>query len=106
MRRFASLRRQSDFARLRRRGRRINAATFTAFRGERRPGESLPVVGITVAKAVGNAVVRNRLRRRIAAILNECLDPARPEQILIVARPSAAGLAFPVLRSQVLAALP
>ncbi len=105
MRRFASLRRQSDFARLRKRGRRLGAAAFTAFRGALRTGESRSLVGITVGKAVGNAVVRNRLRRRLAAILDECLDPGRPEQILLIARANAAELPFSALRSQVSAVL-
>ncbi len=104
MRRFASLRRQSDFARLRRRGRRSGSSIFTLYRSEGAASDRKALVGITVSKPVGNAVTRNRLRRRFIAILDECLV-ARSERFLIVARPGAADASFALLREQVLAAL-
>lgn len=104
MRRFASLRRQADFARLRQRGRRSGSSIFSLYRGKPYAGDLKPLVGVTVGKAVGNAVARNRLRRRFRAILDECLN-GRPERLLIVARAGAAGATFASLREQVLAAL-
>ena len=73
MRRFASLRRTVDFARLRQRGRRLATANLTFYRGEAAPRDERPLVGITISKSVGTAVVRNRLRRRLAASLHDLL---------------------------------
>ncbi|MDQ6930963.1 MAG: ribonuclease P protein component [Candidatus Eremiobacteraeota bacterium] len=65
-----------------------------------------PLVGITVGKIVGGAVVRNRLRRRIGAILQEVFLAGKPQmRVLIVARPAAAALDFGSLRSELTAAL-
>ncbi|HEY8314063.1 MAG TPA: ribonuclease P protein component [Candidatus Baltobacteraceae bacterium] len=105
MRRFASLRRRADFNRLRQRGRRIATPNLTFFRGDAVPADPLPLVGIAVSKAVGTAVVRNRLRRRLAAIVQDSLDGRGCLRLLIVARPAAAATSFAGLRSEVERAL-
>ena len=105
MRRFASLRRQADFARLRQRGRRISTKAFTFYVGDALPDDSTSLVGITVNKSIGKAVVRNKLRRRLAAIVNETLAPERAIRLLVAARPAAAELPFAALRAEVGAAL-
>lgn len=61
--------------------------------------------GITVGSAVGKAVVRNRVRRRIAAALHELLSARPPERLLVVAKPPAAGADFRRLRSDLQLAL-
>jgi ribonuclease P protein component len=105
MRRFASLRRTADFARLRQRGRRTATANLTIFRGEAAPHDERPLVGITVSKSVGTAVVRNRLRRRLAASLHELLPAQTRMRLLVVARPSAAALPYRVLQDELHRAL-
>ena len=104
MRRYASLRRRADFARLRQRGRRLNTPNLTLYRGDPQPGDTLPLVGITVTKAIGKAVVRNKLRRRLAAIVNDALDGRPPMRLLVVPRPAAAALDFAALRADVTSA--
>lgn len=100
MRRFASLRRQADFARLRQRGRRLATPNLTVYRGEGAPLGERPLVGIIVSTSVGKAVVRNKVKRRIAAAMHE-LVPANPElRILIVARPSTAAASYGEIRSE------
>ena len=100
MRRFASLRRQADFARLRQRGRRMATPNFTIYRGEGAPEGERPLVGITVSTSVGKAVVRNKVKRRIAASLHE-LVPADPQlRLLVVARPSSAAASYSDLHSE------
>jgi len=100
MRRFASLRRQADFARLRQRGRRMATPNFTIYRGEGAPVGERPLVGITVSTSVGKAVVRNKVKRRIAASLHE-LIPANPQlRLLVVARPSSAAASYSDVRSE------
>lgn len=68
--------------------------------------DAAPLVGITVGKIVGGAVVRNRLRRRIGAIMQEIFLAGKPQmRVLIVARPAAAALDFGGLRTELTAAL-
>jgi ribonuclease P protein component len=105
MRRFASLRRRVDFARLRQRGRRISTKSLTIYCTEAFPSDPGSLVGITVNKSIGKAVVRNKLRRRLAAIIHDALAGSRAMRLLVVARPSAAGLAFSDLGAELMSAL-
>ncbi len=105
MRRFASLRRQADFARLRRHGRRVSTKSLIIYRSESLPGDARALVGISVSKTVGKAVLRNKLRRRIAAILDEALAQRDAMRLLFVARPLAASASFTELRAEVTSAL-
>jgi ribonuclease P protein component len=52
-------------------------------------------VGITVSGRVGSAVVRNRVRRRLRAALDERFDalPAAAD-VVVVARPASARAAY------------
>jgi len=100
MRRFASLRRRADFARMRQRGRRLATSHFTVFAAPAYGADERPVVGFSIAKTVGKAVVRNTLRRRMAAILHDALT-GRRLRLLLIARPGAASLAFPELRAEI-----
>jgi ribonuclease P protein component len=105
MRRFASLRRQADFARVRRHGRRLSTKSLVIFRSDPLPDDVASLVGITVNKSIGTAVVRNKLRRRLAAIVNEALTPERTVRLLVVASPEAAQTTFAALRAEVTSAL-
>ncbi len=105
MRRFASLRRTADFTRLRQRGRRTATANLTIFRGDAARSDTRPLVGFTVSKSVGTAVVRNTLRRRLAACIHELLPEHARMRLLVVARPSAATLSYADLCAEVRRAL-
>ena len=106
MRRFASLRRRGDFARLRARGRRTPTANFAVFQADAGARDVQALVGITISKSVGGAVVRNRLRRRIGAVVQEVFVAGKPRaRVLIVARPAAAALDFAGIRTELLGAL-
>ena len=104
MQRPASIRRHADFARLRRTGRRIATKTLNIYLGDARDGDTSSLVGITVSKSIGKAVVRNKLRRRLSAILSELLPSQQQMRVLVVARPDAAALTFTDLRTEVRAA--
>ena len=104
MRRYASLRRQGEFSRLRQRGRRYASGALTIYRSDPYRSDQKAVVGITVAKPVGKAVVRNKVRRRVAALLQQMLA-GRRLRLLVVAKPAAAQAPFAQLRNELERAL-
>ncbi len=99
MRRFASLRRSSEIAFVRRTGRKQIFPAITVFTA----GGGGPCrVAITVGKAVGGAVERNLVRRRIRGALEElgaALGGGR--RFVIVARPGSLELPYHELAAQV-----
>ena len=88
MRRYQSLRRRSDFSRVQRRGKRHTGPLFVLLTSEARGGSR---IGITVSKAVGNAVVRNRLRRRVKAILDRSVFGTPPYRDCVLIAKAGAG---------------
>jgi len=103
MRWYGRLRRAGEIAFVRRRGRQAAFATLSAYAAPESAGPSR--VGVTVSKAVGGAVVRNLVRRRIRGALEALPMPARPVRLLFVAKPAAATAAYPRLAADVAAAL-
>jgi ribonuclease P protein component len=98
MRTYASLRRRGDFARVQRRGTRRVGTAFVALSLD---GRSFSRVGITVAKTVGNAVTRNRLRRRVKALLDRSAFGDPPyRDVVLIARPGAADLDVAALAAE------
>jgi len=83
--------RGSQFRRVYTEGFRIGGACFTAICRETQPGEG-PRIGFAVPRALGGAVVRNRLKRRLREAVRRVLArlPARWE---IVFQPRRAALA-------------
>ena len=62
--------------------------------------------GFIVSKAVGNAVVRNTVRRRLKAVCHEALTDVAPgRDVVIRALTPAAGADFATLRAEVLRCL-
>jgi ribonuclease P protein component len=87
MRAYESLRRRGDFARVRGRGKRFVL-----------DGRRQTRIGITVAATVGGAVVRNRLRRRLKALLDRYPLGTPPwRDIVLIARPGAGEATFDAL---------
>ena len=105
MRCFASLNRHADFARLRRQGRRVTTKSLVIYRGDSLACDDSSLVGITVSKSIGKAVIRNKLRRRLAAILHEALASRGAMRLLLIARPLAARARFFDLQAEVASAL-
>ena len=90
---------------MRRQGRPARLDTLTAFALPRAVPQRARI-GISVSKAVGGAVVRNRVRRRIHGALTDL--PAGLQfagDLVFVARPAAAGAPYGRLAADVGAAL-
>ena len=59
-------------------------------------------VGFSVSKKVGNAVVRNRTKRRLRACFRPLVGDVKNGLYVLVARPSAAEATFQSLQAQVI----
>ena len=70
--------------------------------------ESIPSirVGFTVSRKVGNAVIRNRVRRRLREIARLVIGQARPDlDYVLIGRQGALNRDFTVLQQELLEAL-
>lgn len=93
------LRRSGDFATTVRRGRRIGKGSVVVHL--MRPadaGDEPAKAGFVVSKAVGGAVVRNKVKRRLRHLVAERLHRLPPGSTLVVrANPGAAAAGYPQL---------
>jgi len=100
---YRRLRRSGEIAFVRRRGRQAGTTTLSAY--------ALPAAGsetkvcISASKAVGGAVVRNLIRRRVRGALDALGPPGRDLRLLFVLRPAAASAPFERLAADLAAAV-
>lgn len=84
-----------DFRRASRQGRRAGSATLVLHLWVDEPGRGPARVGFVVSKAVGNAVVRNRVRRRLRNLIREHLAVLPVSGVLVIrALPASAEADF------------
>lgn len=92
--------RSADYLRCYRRGRRLRGS-LVRLHFAPSPRER-PRLGITASRKVGNAVVRNRLKRRVREIFRRW--PSRAElpalDVVVHLEPAAAKASFPALASE------
>ncbi|WP_067450738.1 ribonuclease P protein component [Actinomadura macra] len=92
------MRRRDDFTLAVRRGRRAgrpNVVVHLLHRDEDPEAADPPLVGFIVARTVGNAVVRNAVRRRLRHQVRAHLDRLPAGSLLVVRANPAAGKARP-----------
>jgi ribonuclease P protein component len=88
-----------------RKGRRRTAATVVLYI-RRRDDAGAVRFGFIVAKTVGNAVVRNLVRRRLKSVASDHLHSVPPgSDVVIRALPAASQVPWSTLRDQVADAL-
>ena len=93
-----SLRTRAEFERVRAEGRRFSSGiTWCVYR----PDDlvAVPRIAFGISRNVGSAVVRNRIRRRLRAILSRLVIP--PGDFIFGASAAAARLPFDELRAMV-----
>jgi ribonuclease P protein component len=98
------LKRSEDFRRVREAGARARRDGVTVFVAPAMPGHPGGRAGITVPAAVGSAVVRNRLRRRLRAALQRT-DLGRDRDVVVKVDPGAAGASYRELETNLTNAL-
>ena len=89
--RTARVRQRRDFVRIQKHGIRVRTPAFTI---AALPGRSTTRarLGCAVSRRVGNAVVRNRVRRLIKETFRRIAHRLGPIDFVVIAKPSAANL--------------
>lgn len=99
MLRRSRLLRTADFDRALRSGRRISSDYLALFVSDN--GLGRPRVGLAVSRKLGNAVIRNRIKRRLRELVRPLLSRAEGgRDVVIVARTRAVDAEFARLRQE------
>jgi ribonuclease P protein component len=100
VKRHSRLLRSSDFDRTLRSGRRAASDYLAVFVSDNDLGR--PRVGLAVSRKLGNAVVRNRIKRRLRELVRPLVRRAEGgRDVVIVARARAAEAEFARLRQEI-----
>lgn len=107
--RSARLRERRDYLRVQRTASRSQSRHFillTAKRPQFLQHVEGPRLGITASKKVGNAVARNRVKRRLRAWFREVRGDLTDRDFVVIARRGAPDLSYPELVAQLSELLP
>jgi ribonuclease P protein component len=97
--------RAEDYRNTVRRGRRTGTGNTVVYVVQRR-GDGVPRFGFIVSRAVGNAVTRNLIRRRLKSVSRTLLEVVDADvDIVVRALPSATVVSWTALHEEVSAAV-
>lgn len=88
------LHRSAEFIRLQRNGARFQTRHFVMYAGVLGDDAARPRLGVTVSRRIGNAVVRNRVKRRVREIFRKNMRAILPAHtaVVVIARAGAGTL--------------
>lgn len=95
MQRQYRLRKRNHFTQVYRRGKAASNRQLVLYH---MPGRGLQI-GISVSKKLGNAVARNKIKRRLRELVRAALPNLKRGRYVLIAREAAAGATFRELRS-------
>ena len=105
-RKLQVLRKRAEFLATASSGKRWVAPGFILQIGAEHPATPTVRYGLTASRKVGNAVTRNRARRRLRALAAEILCHASPEHdYVLIARTTTPACGFDVLRQDLIKGL-
>lgn len=91
--------RHADFERVYQQGRRHFSPSMTVFFLERESGDG-PRIGLTVGKVLGNAVTRNRIKRRMREALRKNFGPLSVKMDVVI-NPKKSAVALEMAKLEV-----
>ena len=102
-----SLKASSDFKRISRQGKKCVFSSFIMLVLEREEKDNPFRLGLTVSRKVGNAVTRNRAKRRLREIARKCLTPRKSKgfDIVLIGRASTKERGFSLMKQDFLQGL-
>jgi ribonuclease P protein component len=88
------LHRSAEFLRLQRNGVRFQSPHFVLYAGSLEDDPTRSRLGVTVSRRIGNAVVRNRVKRRVREIFRKAVRDGLPAgtSVVVIARGGAGVL--------------
>ena len=95
----ARLRKRPEFLNLSRTGKKVHSPNFIVIRANNKRGESR--LGITVSAKVGNAVVRNRIKRLVRELFRRHRHELAALDIVVIARKGAATLSSAMIQKEI-----
>ena len=93
------LKKRKEFAYVYKKGNKINSNDISMYFVKSK--FKFPRFGLTVSNKVGNAVTRNKIKRRLRAILHNYIDKITYKNIIIVAHPGIVNLTFEEISNQI-----
>jgi ribonuclease P protein component len=93
------LHRSAEFLRLQRNGVRFQSPHFVLYAGSLDDEPARPRLGVTVSRRIGNAVVRNRVKRRVREFFRKEMRAQLDSgtSIVVIARGGAGALESPAI---------